>query len=286
MFELVDASNATAFRDALDEFTRAQHKSLREEDPFEHAAVALRLTFDSERAPSMAALSGYYEEFRRATRAGARERPGPGRAGKSIEEATDFALDDVVYAPPNGSAGQVTLKLGSPPRQADWIADDRVRDTLSSFVTIAEWAAGEADVADLRIDDPVTRARTAVQVRRLVPRGSIKSVSFGGKLLSRSVPAVLRGEHEARVLKVVSDIATPEPFDTKDVIRAIDLDRGFLVLGKQARIPCYVRPELLHEIAQVGVSARVVGERYRPLRGPAFVLADRVEVEGSSDEAE
>ncbi len=79
------------------------------------------------------------------------------------------------------------------------------------------------------------------------------------------------------------DIATPEPFDTKDVIRAIDLDRGFLVLGKQARIPCYVRPERLHEIAQVGVSARVVGERYRPLRGPAFVLADRVEVEGSSD---
>ena len=284
LFQLVEHLETTVFRATLEEFSAALRKSLREEDPFEHAAVALRLTFDTTRSPSMAALSGYYEEFRRATRAGARERSGPGRAGKGIEEATDFSLDDIVYSAPNGAAGQVTLKLGPPSRQADWLADDRVRDTLTSFVTIAEWAEGGAEVSELRIDDAEARTRAAVQVRRLVPRGSIKSVSFGGKLLSRALPAVLRGDHEARILKVVSELAAPEPFDTKDMIRAIDLDRGLLVLGKQARIPCYVRPELLHEIAQVGVAARVVGERYRPLKGPAFVLAERVEVERAAED--
>lgn len=283
LFTLVEHLEATAFGAALAEFSAALRKSLREEDPFEHAAVALRLTFDSTRSPSMAALSGYYEEFRRATRAGARERAGPGRARKGIEEATDFSLDDIVYSAPNGAAGQVTLELGPPARQADWIADDRVRDTLTSFVTVAEWAEGGAEVSELRIDDAEARTRAAVQVRRLVPRGSIRSVSFGGKLLSRSVPAVLRGEHEARILKVVSELTAPEPFDMSEVIRAIDLDRGLLVLGKQARIPCYVRPELLHEIAQVGVRAQVVGQRYRPLKGPAFVLAERVEVEPLAD---
>lgn len=284
LFKLVGHLDATEFRSAIEEFSAVLRKSFREEDPFEHAPVALRLTFDLARSPSMAALSGYYEEFRRATRAGARERDGRGRAGKGIEEATDFSLDDIVYAAPNGAAGQVTLKLGPPSRQGDWIADDRVRDTLTSFLTIAEWADGGGEVSELRIDDAEARTRAALQVRRLVPRGALKSVAIGGKLLSRSAPAVLRGEHEARILRVVSEVAAPEPFDASDTIRAIDLDRGLLVLGKSARIPCYVRPELLQEIAQVGVQARVAGQRYRPLKGPMFVLADTVDVERTGED--
>jgi hypothetical protein len=76
------------------------------------------------------------------------------------------------------------------------------------------------------------------------------------------------------------DIAgsAPEPFDKRDEIRAIDLDRGLLLLGKKARIPCYVRPELLGDITFVGVEARVIGTQYHPLGGRPFVLAEAIEV--------
>ena len=231
----------------------------------------------------MSALSGYYEKFRRATRSGARD-PGAGRARKKIEDATDFALDDIVYSPRNGVPGQVILKLGLQKEQANWLAEDRVRDTLTTFLTIGEWAAGKDAVSELRVDDAETRTRAAVQVRRLLPRGALKSVSFGGKLFSRTLSVTLRADHESRILKVVSELTPPEPFDMTDQIRAIDLDRGVLLLGK-ARIPCYLRPELLQAIAQVGIAARVVGQPYRPLKGPAFVLAnDAEEAEPSTDD--
>jgi hypothetical protein len=285
LFALVEHLEGTVFAKTLEEFSSALRKSTRAEDPFEHAAVALRLTFDPVKSPSMSALSGYYEEFRRATRSGARDRPGSGRVRKEIEHATDFSLDDIVYSPPNGVPGQVILKLGHQNGQANFLADDRVRETLTTFLTIGEWAGGKDAVSELRVDDAETRTRAAVQVRRLLPRGAIKSVSFGGKLVSRTVPVTLRAEYEARILEVVSELTPPEPFDMTDEIRAIDLDRGVLLLGK-ARIPCYLRPELLQSIAQVGVSARVVGQRYRQLKGPAFVLADDAEAgERPADDA-
>ena len=60
----------------------------------------------------------------------------------------------------------------------------------------------------------------------------------------------------------------------------INLDRGLLILGKRARTPCYVRQELLSEVAFVGVQARVVGTQYRPLGNRPFVLVESIEVSG------
>lgn len=151
-------------------------------------------------------------------------------------------------------------------------------------MTLAEWAGTDSNVSDLRVDDVELRTRTAVQTLRLLPRRGIKTVALGGRFVARPKPVEIRSEHEKRFLEVVGADSTPEPFEARDEIRAIDLDRGLLVLGKRARVHCFVGRELLGEVAAVGVQARVVGLRYRPLGGRPFVLAEAVEVEEASSE--
>jgi hypothetical protein len=114
---------------------------------------------------------------------------------------------------------------------------------------------------------------------RILPRRGIKTVAIGGKLVARSKPVELRADHEKRFLEVVGAEASPEAFDETEEIRAIDLDRGLVVLGKKARVPCYARPDVLGDVAAVGVQARVIGKRYRPLGGKPFVLADQIDVD-------
>lgn len=149
---------------------------------------------------------------------------------------------------------------------------------------MVEWAETSTGVRELRIDDVEQRTRTAVQALRLLPRRGIKTVAIGGKLIARQKPIEVRAEHEKRFLEVVGAETKPAAFDEKEEIRAIDLDRGLVVLGKKARLPCYVRPELLGEVAAVGVQARIVGKLYRPLQGKPFVLADEIDVASDFDD--
>jgi hypothetical protein len=280
LFRLVDHLGETEFREALSEFRSTLARTILVENPFEHSELAIKLTFDVGRHPSTSAFTGYYEEFRRAARAAVRTGDkGTGRAKKDIERATDFTLEDTIVSQPNGSAGEVLLRLGPGAGQKSWEADDRVRDALSTIMTLAEWASTASDVSDLPVDDIEQRTRTAVQALRLLPRRGVKTAALGGKFVARPKPVEIRSEHEKRFLEVVGAEATPEPFDERDEIRALDLDRGLLVLGKRNRTQCFVRRELLGEVAAVGVEARVVGDRYRPLGGRPFVLATDVEVE-------
>ncbi len=277
---LVAHQDESEFGNALRDFRTTLARTILVENPFERSELAIKLTFDAGKHPSTSAFTGYYEEFRRAARAAVRtgERV-TGRAKKDIEGATDFTLEDAIVSPPNGVAGEVLLRLGPGCGQRNWEAEDRVRDALSTIMTLAEWASTDSGVADLRVDDLEQRTRTAVQALRLLPRRGIKTVALGGKFVARPKSVEIRSEHEKRFLEVVGAESTPERFDERDEIRAIDLDRGLLVLGKRARTHCFVSRDLLGDVAAVGVQARVVGLRYRPLGGRPFVLAEVVEVD-------
>lgn len=242
-------------------------------NPFAHSQVAIRLTFEDGAPPTASAVTGYYEEFRRATRASART--AAARRQRDIEQATDFTLEESIVSPPNGSPGTVLLRLGIATGQRDFLAEDRVRDGLTSVVTLAEWASTTEPVSELGLDDPARRTHSALQAMRLLPRRGVAEVAVGGKLIAREKPVELRRDHEARFLAVVGENTAPVPFDETEEIRAIDLDRGLLRLGR-ARTACYVDRELLGALSEVGVTARIQGRLYNPIGGKPFVIATEV----------
>jgi len=242
-------------------------------NPFAHSQVAIRLTFEDGAPPTASAVTGYYEEFRRATRASART--AATRRQRDIDHATDFTLEESIVSPPNGAPGTVLLRLGIATGQRDFVAEDRVRDGLTSVVTLAEWASTTEPVSELGLDDPARRTHSALQAMRLLPRRGVAEVAVGGKLIARDKPVELRRDHEARFLAVVGENTAPVPFDETEEIRAIDLDRGLLRLGR-ARTACYVDRELLATLSEVGVIARIQGRLYTPTGGKPFVIATEV----------
>lgn len=276
LFQIVQDAEAAEFRGAIEVFHQRLRHAVLAENPFEHSQLAIQLTFVGGREPTTSAVTGYYEEFRRATRATTRTHT-QGRASRDIEGATDFTLDDTVVSRPNGAPGRVLLRLGAGHADSSADARDKVRDALSAIAALAEWAESGESIDQLGLDDVESRTRTAVQALRLVPRRGIEIAAFGGRLLARSRPVEFRATHERRLVEVVGAGATVEPFDAVDEVRALDLDRGHLVLGRKQRIVCHARPELLGEVGEVGVRARVVGRRYAPPIGRSFVLVDSVE---------
>jgi len=262
-----------AFRDQLARATTV-------ENPFAHSLVAIKLTFDA--PPRTSAVTGYYEEFRRAARAVVSGRGGGGRPNKDVEMATDFSLRDMSLTQPNGRPGEALLRLGQAEGQQNWEADARVSQGLGSMLELAEWAATDAGIDELSLDDPERRTRTALQARRLLPRHGIRSAFIGGTLVARTRPVELKASFESRFVQVVAAHSAPSPFARQDEIRAIDLDGGSLTLRtgpkRGDRLLCYVQPERLFEIAQVGVQARITGSLYRPFGSKPFVIAEVVEI--------
>lgn len=279
LFELIESMGQgdSEFVETLRAFESMMARAVLPENPFAHSQLAVRLTFDVGHQPTASAFTGYYEEFRRALRATARNDGFVGRAKKEIESVTDFALEDAVVTRPNGAAGQVLLRLGMSAGQ-DAEAEERVREGISKMLTLAEWAGSDASLEDLPVDDPEQRTRIAVQARRLLPRRGIERVAVGGLFVARSKPVEFRASFEKRFLEVVSSDSAPVAFDQTDEIRAIDLDRGLVVLGKQ-RMQCFIGREDLVDVTGVGIRARVRGQQYRPLFGKTFVLAESIETE-------
>jgi hypothetical protein len=281
LFELIGESDDkySTLSQMLRGFIEAIEPSMTEENPFQHSDVAIRLVFDAGQAPAMSACTGYYEEFRRAARATARApSKQTGRAPKEIEEATDFHFTDARIRQSNGAPAEVVLMLGSTKTtQESMFESDSVRAALSGLMMMGEWAASSASIRDLPVDDTEQRTRLALQARRILPGRGIESASIGGKLMGWPKPVVFRASYEQRFISVIQASTSSTAFDATDEVRAVDLDRGIIVLGKKQRITCYVRPEMLGNIAMAGVSARVVGDFYRPLGERPFVLAKRLE---------
>lgn len=254
------------------------------ENPFEHNELAIRLVFEEGKTPATSAVTGYYEEFRRAARAVARpSAKTTGRAKKPIETATDFALSDVRVTPRNGAPAEALLLLGAPGEgQRDYVVESQVRDAIASLLAMGEWAGSSDTVDQVPMDNLEQRSRIAVQALRVLPRRGLARVEIGGSMIGRSKPVELKPEHELRFVEVIGATAPSEPFDEVDEIRAIDLDRGLVML--KPRIACYLRPEQLGEVATVGVRARVQGRVYRPFSGKPFVLVDTIEPEESGED--
>lgn len=257
-----------------------------EENPFQHNDLAIRLVFEQGRIPTTAALTGYYEEFRRAARAVARRVEKTvgrndkmlGRAPKGIEDVTDFALSDVRVTPKNGAPAEALLLLGAgmPSGSRDWVAEQAVRGAIVDLVTMGEWATSKEEVSALPVDDVEQRSRTTVQAMRIVPRRGIAKAEIGGMLIGRAKPVEFRPEHEGRFLAVLGSTASSEPYDSTEEIRGIDLDRGLVIVNRRARLPCYVHPEHLQEVTEVGIQAHVQGTLYKPLAGRPFVIVSHI----------
>lgn len=94
--------------------------------------------------------------------------------------------------------------------------------------------------------------------------------------IGRAEPVEPRPEHERRFLAVLGSSAPSEVYDKTEEIRGIDLDRGLVIVNRKARLTCYVRPEHLQEVTEVGTQAHVRGTLYEPLVGRPFVIVSDI----------
>ncbi|MCA2977693.1 MAG: hypothetical protein INH41_02370 [Myxococcaceae bacterium] len=256
-----------AFADTL----RAE---LQPENPFEIHDLAIRLTFSDHKRAAASAVSTYIDGLRRAVRAVA-GKGSAGRPARGIGQATDYALEDLELAPPNGAAGTATVCLGAARSQRDFEAEERVRDGFSKLIAVTEWAAHDTPLGALQLSDA---SRVALQAQRLLPSAGIDQVELGGRLLARPSPVIFRASQRRRLLEVATSGATQEPFEREDEIRALDLDRGTISIGKQQRVECFAAPDLLELVTEVGVTAKIVGTLIKRIVGKPFVVVDSLTV--------
>ncbi len=101
----------------------------------------IRLTSPG-RLPNASSVTGYYEEFRRATRAIAQRPFLVPRAFKALlEAATDFALSDVQVVHRNGRPARRLCSAWTELReQLELEHDERVTFALSNVSALAAWA--------------------------------------------------------------------------------------------------------------------------------------------------
>ncbi|MBK6514450.1 MAG: hypothetical protein IPG04_10120 [Polyangiaceae bacterium] len=276
-FQLL-ANDEAQVRDLLESFVVLQRQVIAEETAFERSALAIRLTFSTSNARA-GAVATYYDSFRHAVRAVARP-SAKARRNREVEAATDFDLEEAVVSPANGKPASVTLRLNVPEGQQSFL----ISQSAAQLFTMLEWAATDDALDSLGISDRDARVRTALQARRVLPRGAIAEAEIGGRWLNRLKPTRLVPGFERRLLDVVSDDIEPTPFTERGEIRAIDLDRGAIRLA--SKLQMFVAPEELSEINQVGVIAEVVGQRYQPPGGNAFVLVDEVTLDAGDGTAE
>lgn len=274
-------NDEAALVQAIEAFRREVEARFLVEDPFQHVDLAARLRFKHGAAPTAMSVAGYAEDLRRATRAFARSPDKTaGRVRKEIEEFTDFVLHEVRVTPPNGVNAEALLLLGrGHPAQEELFAEREVRRALASLAVTAEWVNSDAAVDELAIDDPTERVRAAVQTLRILPKRDLLEVTIGGELLGASRPRTLRASDAVRCAAIIAAHAEAAPFEKIDEIRAIDLDRGIVVLGREAKVTCYAANQMLgSDVREVGVRARVVGTHYKQHLASSFVLADSIQV--------
>lgn len=266
----------------LSEFHGLLLQSFPAENPFEHHDLVVRLEYKADTRPKSTAFTSYCDGVRRAARAFARsDGKKGGRVRKEFEALTDFPLDEVRITQPNGVPARATLMMGrGVVAQEHLFAPDQVREAFQKLAAVATWAESDRAVDALAIDHPNEKTKAAVQTLRLLPRGDVSTVEIGGRLVGFGQPFALRAQHAQRCVSVLAAASAPAEFDEQGELRGIDLDRGTITLGQgRTRHTCYVAdPAYFEWVSQVGVKARVTGEKYTPALSPAFVLVEDIEL--------
>lgn len=188
---------AAELRKVVDIFTRQTLA----ENPFQHHELAIRLVFEQGRTPATSAVTGYYEEFRRACRAVARPfGKTAGRATKSIEDATDFALSDVRVNGAQSHASRFSCRSSANRRihneRAPWAGRDCWR--VSCFGMKRATA-----VSGQRRHSPEFRESSCRRAKR---RGRLARVVAGGR--RTEMPKNCHGRGRSRV-QVRTERAAP-----------------------------------------------------------------------------
>lgn len=253
-----------------------------EDDFFARAFLGIELRFAAGQGVSTQAVTTYYEDFRRATRSLARVGGGKtGRVERAVEMATDFVLEALQITPLNGVPAGARLALGAPYGQLE-IRGGTVQAALRQILDVAARAEAEGTAELFAFGDeldPEARTRALLQTLRVLPRGAIDEVTIGGTYVERE-PVRLRKIHAPKLMAAVAERTTPSLYDQTALIRAIDLDRGSIFHGNtpRSRVLVYVRSELAESLTEVGVRARIVGHRYEPRSGHAFVIAEEIDL--------
>lgn len=283
LHEIVGPEGDAAFVTIIRELSEALKDPPADDDFFEKSYVGIELRFKPGKFLSAQAVTSFYEDFRRATRSLARVGSGrTGRVEQSIEAGTDFELESVQITPLNGVPARAQIALGAPYGQIDLVSGERIRTALDQILDVAQRAdiEGSAGLHGFGTNlDAESRTRALVQTLRLLPRGGIDEVRIGGKYVARE-PVRLRRVHAPKVMAAVAEDTEPTLYDHTALIRAIDLDRGSIIhgRGRDSRISCYVSPEDADKVTHVGISARIVGQRYEPRNGQPFVIAEEIEI--------
>lgn len=250
---------------------------------FARSYLGLELNFKPGQPVAAQTVTGFYEDFRRATRSLARLGSGrTGRVEKSIEVETDFELEDMEITPRNGVPARARITLGAPRGQKDHVSEGQVKVALGQMFEVVERAGSGSEQGLEHFGsnlEPEARARALVQTLRVLPRRGIEEVRLGGRLVDRQTPVVFRATHDRKVRAALAADMQPSAYENIGSIRAIDLDRGSIIQNRPSgRIQCYLSPERNEAITEVGVLARVVGKLYHPQGGQSFVMIDDISI--------
>lgn len=286
---LDDKHDDAEFAGVLKDFCRGVELHLHAPNPFASADIVLKMFFKENASPNAAAVTGFYETFRKTTKA--LSRPGGSQRGttRPLDVAADFVLaDDLRIARPSPTSAQAHIALDMR-RDADEKSVARVRASLAQLVTLVDWAnAAGAKIDDLPIDDDDQWRHLALQALRVVPHGDVSRVELGGVLIARPRPVSLQQSHAARFTQVLFHAAKTEPFDETGEVRALDLDRESIKLQYAAKLPrieCFALSGLFGSITHIGAGdrVRVQGQLYRPNGKKSFVVARDISTVGSAD---
>ena len=255
-----------------------------QDDFFASAYLGLELLFKQGCSVAARTVTGFYEDFGRAARSLARFGTGrTGRVERSIEVETDFELKGIEIIPMSGPSARARITLGPPRGQKDHVSEAQVKTALGQMVEVIERAdsSSERDLARFGADlSAEARTRALVQTLRVLPRRGIDEIKLGGTLIERKIPVSFRANLDRKVRSAIAADMEPVPYDTIGSIRAIDLDRGFIVLHSRqsGRVQCYLSPERSEAVTQAGVSARVIGKLYSPRESKPFVMVDDINI--------
>jgi hypothetical protein len=273
---------------ALSEFEGAIRAEASPQNPFEHCDLALELVLQQGAAfPSSTTLTSYLETLRRVIRGTVGGPRRKGRVRKEMEALTDFDVPSVQVSPANGAPGRVLFPMHQrkpAQRDPDGGALREVRDAVGHLVTVMDWAAGDAELSELRalVDEPQRRQFVATQVMRLLPHGEVREVRLGGSLVSRYRPASLVASAKRNLMTILLEDQPAEPFDGQGILRALDLDQATFRLrtddGAEHHCLYFLDPVEALQWWEFEARVRVIGQRVSSLTRKAVVLVDKLEI--------
>nr|MBK7067278.1 hypothetical protein [Deltaproteobacteria bacterium] len=291
---------------ALADFRRELIGELTPDNPFATYDLALAVRMKKGKAlPPAAKVGALYGLVGQVMRSVVR--PNGGGRGKLSRDHEDAIAvrpaGGFEIVPENGVGAQIVMPFAWPTgAQGQLIAgesaEDTVRRTFARFVDVAAWASDGVEPVESLIQvvsEEATRTRMVLDAMRLVPSitGDIEAMELGGRAIQRELPVKLRAQAQGRLLGVLQHQQTPIAFSATGTLRMVDLDEGRVRLrmvdgDKKSSIEVWLGSGSAFDglSAMLGRDVAIEGTRFAGERRAPFVVATRVNLIDSAEDAE